>query len=296
MGEPNNSTFLIKSSADNNRSFGTGFCIFKDDKGSFLLTAGHVVESCGRDELLVETKKAILLHISDENDTIDLALIYVEGLTQSSTLKLSDEKAQEEDKFTIVGYRPHKSDHAKEPLKGFIKKSYPLESKDYKRDMYTLTINDGDSIEQGYSGSAVVSEVTGLVVAVATDRKTNGKQAYATPAYYIKEIWKDMPDGLFVSYWFPKLKIFDVVVKIAQKYLLTTVVGVIVLGLVTNFIYDMLKSPSNNKPKEAITIIKENNSTNSTIELHNDGNSSTTQKKIDFSKNQTKNSTIKVFQ
>jgi len=43
-------------------------------------------------------------------------------------------------------------------------------------------------------------------------------------------------------------------------------------------------------------IIKENNSTNSTIELRNDNNNSVSEKEIEFSKNQTKNSTIKVFQ
>ncbi len=42
--------------------------------------------------------------------------------------------------------------------------------------------------------------------------------------------------------------------------------------------------------------IKENNSTNSTIELRNDNNNSASTKEIEFSKNQTKNSTIKVFQ
>jgi hypothetical protein len=67
------------------------------------------------------------------------------------------------------------------------------------------------------------------------------------------------------------------------------------LGLLTNFVYDKLKSPSNDKSQKTVTL-KENNSTNSTIELHNDSNSSATQKEIEFSKNQTKNSTIKVFQ
>ena len=198
MSKGNNSTFLIKSSS--NRSFGTGFCIHKNDKGSFLLTAGHVVEACGRDDLLVESYKTTLLHISDEHDTIDLALIYVEGLTDTVPLKLSNEIAHKGDRFTIVGYRLHKNEYAKEPLNGFIKKAYSLESKTYKRDIYELTINKDDSIEQGYSGSAIVSVQTGLVVAIATDRKITGKHAYATPAYYLKEVWKEIPDGVFIDF------------------------------------------------------------------------------------------------
>ena len=192
------STFLIKSSS--NRSFGTGFAIYKDTKGTFLLTAAHVVEACGKESLLVESQPAILLYGSDENDTIDLALIYVEGLFDSTPLKLSDEVAQEGNSFTVVGYRPHKHDYAKEPLKGAIKKAYTLESKEHKRDIYELTINDGATIEQGYSGSAVISTVTGLVLAIATDRKTNGRQAYATPSRYLREIWKELPEAIFESF------------------------------------------------------------------------------------------------
>jgi len=52
-------TFLIKSTK--NQSFGTGFCIYKDDKGSFLLTCSHVVEECDEEFLEVEGKKAELV-------------------------------------------------------------------------------------------------------------------------------------------------------------------------------------------------------------------------------------------
>ncbi|CAA6816718.1 MAG: High-affnity carbon uptake protein Hat/HatR [uncultured Sulfurovum sp.] len=192
-----NSTFLIKSSK--NRSFGTGFCIYKDEEGSYLLTAAHVVESCGVENLLIESLPAKLFHISQENGSLDLALVYVEGLLNTAILKLCQEKAIVGERFDIVGYRPHKKDHAKEPLKGYIKKAYTLESEE-KRDIYELRINEDDSIEQGYSGSAVVSTVTGLVIAIATDRKTNGQQAYATPTYYLKEIWKEMPKDFFESF------------------------------------------------------------------------------------------------
>ena len=191
------STFLIKSTV--NSSFGIGFCIYKNTNGSFLLTCAHVVDACGTDELIVDSYKATLLHSSKDDDTIDLALIYVEGLLDSTPLKLSNKVAEEEDSFTIVGYRPHKNDYAKEPLKGSIKKAYTLESKEYKRDIYELAIND-DSIEQVYSGSAVISIQTGLVVAIATDRKTNAKQVYATPARYLNEIWKEVPDNIFESF------------------------------------------------------------------------------------------------
>jgi len=90
-----NDTFLIKSSAERNKSFGTGFCIHKDSNGSFLLTCAHVVESCGKNDLEIDSHKATCLHISKDDDIIDMALLYVEGLTDTIALKLSDEIAQE---------------------------------------------------------------------------------------------------------------------------------------------------------------------------------------------------------
>ena len=36
------SSFLIRSSK--NRAFGTGFCVHIDEKGSYLLTAHHVIQ------------------------------------------------------------------------------------------------------------------------------------------------------------------------------------------------------------------------------------------------------------
>ena len=36
------STFLIESSKS--KDIGTGFCLYQDEKGSYLLTCSHVVE------------------------------------------------------------------------------------------------------------------------------------------------------------------------------------------------------------------------------------------------------------
>lgn len=197
MSKINSSTFLIKSSK--NKSFSTGFCVHKDEFGSYLLTCAHVVNACVAENLTVDSYQAKLLYISEDKEIMDLALIYVKDLTHSTKLKLWDGMAHEKDEFDISGYRPHKDKHAQEPLKGYIKKSYTLESNDKKQWIYELKINGDDSIEQGYSGSAVVSSQTGLVVAVATDRKRDAKNAYATPIRYLKEIWQEMPKELFVE-------------------------------------------------------------------------------------------------
>ena len=113
------SNFLVKSKK--NSSFGTAFAIYSDEEGSFLLTAAHVVESCGVDTILVDalnskSQKIVsypseVLYISENVETIDLALVYVKGLFEVKPLKLSSEILEitnEKHTFRIDGFRPHK--------------------------------------------------------------------------------------------------------------------------------------------------------------------------------------------
>ena len=200
MSHANPSTFLIRSTE--NKSFGTGFCVHKDENGSFLLTCAHVVNACGKESLQVHDYPTKVVANSNDAETVDIAVIYVEGLTESTTLQLSDAIFNENDPFKVNGFRPHKNgEYREEPLDGVIKKIsnifFTLSNESIPT--YQLSINNEDSIEKGYSGSAVIDGETGLVIAIATDRNSNGQQAFATPAKYLKEIWQAMPEGLFVS-------------------------------------------------------------------------------------------------
>ena len=83
------------------------------------------------------------------------------------------------------------------PLQGSIANISQIHSSNRTIRTYELMIEKSYSIEKGYSGSAIVSN--DQVIGVATDRNSNGKQAYAIPSGYLKEIWEDMPASLFVS-------------------------------------------------------------------------------------------------
>jgi len=188
-------TFLIKSTK--NQSFGTAFCIKQNKNGSYFVTCSHVVEDCGEDNLIIDNYPAKLIAKGSRED-IDLAVVFVEGLFDCSVLKLFNESVEIHQEFTIDGFEPYKKGSYKlEKLKGSIKKISQIYSNAKSIDTYELNIGDGDSIERGYSGSAIVCD--GFVVAVATDRNTNGKQAYAVPIGYLGEIWEDMPDDIFVK-------------------------------------------------------------------------------------------------
>jgi len=189
----NISTFLIKSRESG--GFGTGFSIDTDLDGSFLLTCRHVVE--GESDLEVNHLEVEVLENISSNELIDLAVIYVKGL-KSKPLKLSLELIEEDDAFFIDGFKEHKEYEYKfERLLGSIKKVSQIYTEDNYIDSYELSIGERDFIEDGYSGSAIVSKKSGKVVAVATDKVYTGKEAYAIPIKYLQSVWSNFKPTLF---------------------------------------------------------------------------------------------------
>ncbi len=241
------STFLIQSSKNN--SFGTGFVVYRDKKGSYLVSCAHVVEECGEDVLMVENKEAQLLHVGSR-DAIDLALIYVEGL-DGAALKLSDAMVGQGVLFEVYGFQHHLHGNYKlERLKGSIKKLSTLYSGSQKIDSYDLSIGSDDSIQRGYSGSAILCPSSGHVIAVATSRY-NDKHAEAIPIGYLKSIWQEMPDELLGHQ--PCLNIAKKEEKSfalwLKRYLIKIVIGaiVIIFGLLTSYIFSTLNNTNSTK-------------------------------------------------
>ncbi|MBU1668696.1 hypothetical protein KKC13_09765 [bacterium] len=111
-------------------------------------------------------------------------------------LTLSTEDKTIETTFTLDGFKPHKSgSYLQRPLQGAIANISQIHSPNRTIRTYELMIENSYSIEKGYSGSAIVSN--DQVIGIATDRNSSGKQAYAIPIGYLKEIWEDMPQSLF---------------------------------------------------------------------------------------------------
>ena len=196
LNQKEKSTFLITSSA--NRSFGTGFCIYRDDRGSYIVTCAHVVDECGGDEMLIDGM-GVQLKAKGDSQLLDLAILYVDGFTDAVPwdISLSETIKDELTPFEVRGFKPHKQGSYKlETLYGEIEKVSTVYTSMGSTPTYELNINGNDSIEKGYSGSAVVCASSKLVIAVATDRNRSGKEAYAIPLYNIKSIWKDIPREL----------------------------------------------------------------------------------------------------
>jgi len=196
MSQQEKSTFLIKSTT--NKSFGTGFCIYKDEHGSFLITCSHVVEECGAKNLLIDGVIAKVI-VKGDNKLVYLAVLYVKGLTDTIPLNLylSTSLKDKQTKFSINGFKPHKQEsHKLETIHGQIEKVSSIHTSDNFLKTYELSIEDNDNIAKGYSGSAIIDSKSNTVIAVATDRNVNNKEVYAIPLYHLKSLWQDMPKEL----------------------------------------------------------------------------------------------------
>ena len=95
------SSFLIQSSQ--NKNFGTAFCVHVDAQGSFLLTCSHVVEACGEEYLEVNGHAAKLIAKGSTN-SIDLAVVYVEGFLKVKRLELARVLKKVDDATLITGF------------------------------------------------------------------------------------------------------------------------------------------------------------------------------------------------
>ncbi|CAA6819517.1 MAG: Unknown protein [uncultured Sulfurovum sp.] len=191
----NNSTFIIKSSE--NSSFGTGFVVYKDDNVSYIVTCAHVIDACKKDSLLVNGEVATLVAIGAKNE-IDLAVIRVEKL-ESTALKLSAIPVYEKMPFAVQGFKKYiNRNHKFELLEGTIKKSSQIKTDEATIDIHELSLCLDDSIEQGYSGSAIYSTSSRYVFAVAISRYDK-KHADAISIKYLRDIWEQMPPDLLIE-------------------------------------------------------------------------------------------------
>ena len=234
-----NSTFLVTSST--NRSFGTAFCIDNNEKGSFLVSAAHVVHDCGEESLLVESQRAILIAIGDSKG-IDLAVLFVPNV-EAQPLRLNSFLLSKKMRLQVKGFKSHLNDHKLELLNGVVKKISKLKTDHQELNIYELNFNDDNKIERGYSGSAVVSQEYVFAVVVSRYSQTH---ADAIPLEYLKDIWEEMPPTLLSSVPVEKISgtlepqiLFNDTVKTAKKSWIKYLFSLLFVLLITFIIWEI---------------------------------------------------------
>ncbi len=192
---------LIRSSDIDNKNFGTGFVVHQRESTYYVVTCYHVLRDVGGpDKIRVENLPAKLVAF-DEEDGFDLAILEIEDLPNASPLILGS-WGERGNQFVIKGFgifdlKTEK--YAMRPLRGILGEQIQLESK-----RQTARINAWDlllpeeyyALRKGYSGSPVIDNATGKVIAVASHRQGEGSRGNAISISALSVIWPEFPSEL----------------------------------------------------------------------------------------------------
>lgn len=183
------SVVLITSSDPKNRRFGTGFVIRQRINLAYVLTCDHVVEDVGgATQILVEDLPATV-EVTGQSEGIDLAILRVESLLGKPVLSMAD-NGQQGDTVETAGFQVFDKDHLVRPLQAQLGAKVGLQSQVGDRiDAWDLQIADDHSLQPGYSGSPVIDEHTGTVLAVVSHRQGD-KSGLAISVRMLERIWR----------------------------------------------------------------------------------------------------------
>lgn len=200
---PEISKSVVLITGRNTTSFGSGFVVYHDDEGSYVVTCDHVLTDVGGVEGAVVNYRSDLsvrLIASGVSLGVDLAVLLAQGLADKPALQLTLGGVQNLP-VTISGYRRHpEKTHLLRDLRGVLGGEVGIHAQGQPNPTpaWDLRIEDGGQLADGYSGAPVVDAATGLVVAVASHLERAGiwGQGIATAA--LKE-WSNLPEEVFIQ-------------------------------------------------------------------------------------------------
>lgn len=190
----NDSIVLVQSQDVANSYFGTGFVFHQNSGSVFVLTCAHVVEDVGgRDSVQIQGMPAKVVAIG--KGSLDVAVLSVEGMYKTSILKLKDE-TEGGKQFVAIGYQKS-AGYLLRSLHGCVGEEISFyqsgKTESYQIKAWELIVEGGYTLERGYSGSPVIDEKTGNVLAIVSQRVPNGKSGRAISVEAIAYIW-NVPD------------------------------------------------------------------------------------------------------
>lgn len=193
-----NAVVLITSRSSSR--FGTGFIVHHDSQGAFVVTCAHVIEEVGSEDAVVNHRPdlPVSLITSGMSVGVDLAVLLARGLTDRPALQLSLDAAPDLS-VVITGYRFHtQRGHILRSIRGTLGNQVYLQTRGIpnRAPAWDLRIEGDEQLADGYSGSPIVEEESGLVIAIASHLEREGRRGQAISANAITTIWPLMPHGI----------------------------------------------------------------------------------------------------
>ena len=186
------SIVTIKSENQSNDGFGTGFVIYNDGEGVYILTCKHVV-----DDVVSPVINELFAQIIVSSNTIDMTLLYVPRLNLIALPMQIDSCDSLE--IDVIGYSLFNQDYRqkkhiyaklfKEPIELFSIETH--QSFNARK----LKAKDNFRFSRGNSGSPVICKKSGKVIAMVSNKE--GRDiAYAVEVSYLADIWREIPKNL----------------------------------------------------------------------------------------------------
>ena len=181
-----NSVLRIESKI--NSSFGTGFVIDLDSKGSYILTCQHVI-----DDVEIPFVLGIEAKVVSKSSFIDMAIIYVETLKiEALTLQVNSCSSLD---VEVIGFSNFsKAMSQKKYISASLyKKPIELHANDSNKfyNVRKIKADANFNFDRGNSGSPVICKKSGNVIAMISN-KEGGKVAYAIDMINLNKIWNDV--------------------------------------------------------------------------------------------------------
>lgn len=213
--DPTNAIVNITSSAENNAGFGTGFIIYRDQSGDYLLTCKHVVNAVGKETILADGVAAQEIASGSETG-FDLAILRVEKSLprQPLTLRIAQTPCGQFatrghyclPSETIIegGYAKKADIRLSDMILGQIDAASRTELRDAEGRSVPawwldLPPNAKHLLQPGYSGAPVIETASGAVVGVVSISLDNGGRGLAISTQAIPLIWPNHPPDLFAA-------------------------------------------------------------------------------------------------
>lgn len=188
-----NSVLRIESKS--NSSFGTGFVIDFDSKGTYILTCQHVI-----DDVTIPFIKGVEGKVVSKASFIDMSVLYVEILNLVPlSLQIDDCNSLD---VEVIGFSNFsKSMSQKKHISANLyKKPIELHAHDNNEfyNVRKIKAYDGFNFDRGNSGSPVICKYTNKVIAMVSN-KDGHNIAYAINVEEIKKVWKAIPNTLLLK-------------------------------------------------------------------------------------------------
>jgi hypothetical protein len=188
--------------------FGTAFAIYGDAHYTYLLTCAHVVEAVGGSgQIQVKGLPATVVGQGDARGPDDLAVLRIVRQPQCVPLPLGG-TGRKGAPVRIEGFRKLGVNFQGLPLDGTLGEAAIEASAQNPTQFVTawqVGILGQDQLEGGYSGSPVVLEESGRVLAVATNAQLQLRRGWAVSIMTLLDIWPTMPPELLAQILRPEV-------------------------------------------------------------------------------------------